>query len=209
MNLAVTLRNLFSKSQRIAGGEAGGLRIVTRGGDPDFARGAYEPPIQQLLTYVYDIDCGARVGAAGRVYAFEPVPQSAAAIEQSARPNRFDTICVFAEAAGPVSGHDELLLARHIGGAALSTAAAPPDMTGRISVVVNTIDDAIRIRGLRGPSFVKIEVEGAEMDVLQGMSETLSAHRPQVIYELDDARREGLQRKARAIASFMVSMDYG
>ena len=38
MNLAVTLRNLFSKSQPIAGGEAGGLRIVTRGGDPDFAR---------------------------------------------------------------------------------------------------------------------------------------------------------------------------
>jgi hypothetical protein len=30
VNLAVTLRNLFSKSQRIAGGEAGGLRIVTR-----------------------------------------------------------------------------------------------------------------------------------------------------------------------------------
>ncbi|WP_287227194.1 hypothetical protein [Mesorhizobium sp.] len=108
MNLAVTLRNLFSKSQRIAGGEAGGLRIVTRGGDPDFARGAYEPPVQQLLAsnlnagdVFYDIDCGARVGAAGRVYAFEPVPQSAAAIEQSARPNRFDTICVFAEAVGP------------------------------------------------------------------------------------------------------------
>ena len=69
--------------------------------------------------------------AAGRVYAFEPVPQSAAAIEQSARPNRFDTICVFAEAVGP----------------------PPPPPPPPLS---------------------------------------LSAHRPQVIYELDDARREGL-----------------
>lgn len=109
VNLAVTLRNLFSKSQRIAGGEAGGLRIVTRGGDPDFARGAYEPPVQQPLAS--NLNAGdvclrhrlrrAAWGAAGRVYAFEPVPQSVAAIEQSARPNRFDTICVFAEAVGP------------------------------------------------------------------------------------------------------------
>jgi hypothetical protein len=108
VNLAVTLRNLFSKSQRIAGGEAGGLRIVTRGGDPDFARGAYEPPVQQLLAsnlnagdVVYDIDCGAPAwGAAGRAYASEPVRKALPRLSRALGPP-VDTICVFAAAVGP------------------------------------------------------------------------------------------------------------
>jgi hypothetical protein len=109
VNLAVTLRYLFSKSQRIAGGEAGGLRIVTRaateilrGAAPTSRRSSstcIEP--ERRWTNVYDIDCAPPRGAAGRVYAFEPVSQSAGAIEQSARPNRFCTICVFAETVGP------------------------------------------------------------------------------------------------------------
>lgn len=131
MNLAVTLRNLFSKSQRIAGGEAGGLRIVTRGGDPDFARGAYEPPVQQLLAsnlnagdVFYDIDCGAP--AWGRQGASTHLNRCRKALPRLSR------------ALGP-------------------TGSTPSVCSPKRSV--------------------------------------LSAHRPQVIYELDDARREGFSAR--------------
>jgi FkbM family methyltransferase len=225
VRLRQKLVTLFSDTQLIAEGEAAGLKIVARGADPNFARGTYELPIQQLLASHLDpgevfYDIGAnlgffsliaarRTGPAGQVYAFEPVPQNAAAIERSARLNGFGTIRVFAEAAGATTGHAELLLAHHIGGAALASADTPPDMSGRMNVMVTTIDEAIERRGLRPPSLVKIDVEGAEMDVLLGMTGTLRSHRPTVIYELDDARCEGLERKARTIASFMASKEYG
>jgi FkbM family methyltransferase len=224
LNLTATLRNLFSGAQCIESGEAAGVRIIARGADPDFVRGAYERPLQQLIAsslkagdVFYDVGANIgffsmiaalRVGPAGHVYAFEPVPRNATAIERSARLNGFQTISVFAEAVGAASGRDDLLLARHVGGAVLRSVGAPPDMIGRISVATTTIDDAIGKRGLRPPSLVKIDVEGAEMDVLTGMADTLRAYRPPVIYELDDASHAGLEKKARTAASFFASIGY-
>jgi FkbM family methyltransferase len=45
------------------------------------------------------------------------------------------------------------------------------------------VDDVVADRRLE-PRLVKIDVEGAELFVLRGMRETLSAHRPAVILEL-------------------------
>ncbi|TIM59645.1 MAG: FkbM family methyltransferase, partial [Mesorhizobium sp.] len=82
------------------------------------------------------------------------------------------------------------------------------DMSGRLEVSIIAIDDAIVQRGLRPPSLVKIDVEGAEIDVLGGMKETLRRHRPKVIYEVDDATRDGLDRKARQIAELLTAAGY-
>ncbi|WP_457811050.1 FkbM family methyltransferase [Sinorhizobium meliloti] len=81
-------------------------------------------------------------------------------------------------------------------------------MNGYLEVDVTTLDDAIARHGLRPPSLVKIDVEGAEIEVLRGMTETLRTHRPSIIYEIDDATREGLDRKARQIAALLTSAGY-
>jgi len=44
-------------------------------------------------------------------------------------------------------------------------------------------DDCVRLLGIR-PSFVKIDVEGAELSVLRGLEETLAEHRPILMLEL-------------------------
>lgn len=43
--------------------------------------------------------------------------------------------------------------------------------TKRIEVEVVSIDDLVRIKGLEPPDFLKIDVEGAELDVLNGLGE--------------------------------------
>lgn len=224
MRLVSKLLDVFSERHVIAAGEAAGLILVSRGADPDFARGTYERPIQQaiashLMPGDTFFDIGANVGffsliAArcvgkdGRVYAFEPVPQNADAITRSAQLNGFDIIRVFPEAIAATTGRAELLLARHIGGAALASAETPPDMTGHLEVDVTTLDDAIVQRGLRPPTLIKLDVEGAELNAFRGMMETLRTHRPKIIYEVDDPTREGLDRKARLIAALLTSAGY-
>jgi FkbM family methyltransferase len=224
VTLTARFLSVFSDARVIAKGEAAGLKLVAKSADPNFVRGTYEPPIQQAIAAnlapgdaffdiganigFFSLIAARRVGPRGQVYAFEPVPRNAAAVAESARLSGFDTIRVFAEAAGATSGRGQLLLAHHIGGAALASAGAPPDMSGRLEVSIVAIDDAIAQRGLRPPSLVKIDVEGAEIDVLGGMTQTLRRHRPKLIYEVDDATREGLDRKARRIAEFLAAAGY-
>jgi FkbM family methyltransferase len=223
MSLLSRVLDTFS-THSIAAGEAAGLKLITRGTDPNFACGTYERPMQAAISSnlslgdaFYDVGANVgffsliaarKVGPRGRVYAFEPVPGNASAIARGARINDLRNITVFAEAVGAATGRAELLLAHHIGGAVLASAGAPPDMSGRIQVDVVTLDDAIVGRRLRPPSLIKIDVEGAEIDVLRGMAETLRTHRPTIIYEIDDATRDGLNQKARVIGSLLTAAGY-
>ncbi|MET3580224.1 FkbM family methyltransferase [Mesorhizobium robiniae] len=224
MRLATKLRNVFYSMPVVAAGEAAGLRIFSRGADPDFARGTYEFPIQEAIVSLLEpgnvfYDVGAnigffsliaarRVGSHGQVYAYEPVPRNAAAIRRSRDVNRLSTIQVFAEAVGAVTGDAELLLARHLGGATLANVSTPPDVNGRLSVRTTTLDDSIARYGLRPPTLVKIDVEGAEIDVLRGMTAALTAYRPKVICEVDAATKSGLDHKAREIIGFLATAGY-
>lgn len=224
MRLAERLRNRLSRTRVVAEGRGAGLKLSARRADWNFARGTYEIPVQEALVsnlrqgdVFYDIGANIgffsnlaarQVGKSGRVYAFEPVPSNATAIARSARLNDMNTIEVIAEAVGATTGRAELVLARHIGGAALASADEPPDPAGRLEVTVTTLDDAIMQRSMRPPSLVKIDVEGAEIDVLRGMMETLRTHRPTVIYEVDSESRESLARKATPLAELLSAAGY-
>lgn len=219
------LRSAVTGTHRIAAGRAEGLMLAApRAADRSFARGDYEPPVQDVIAdslspgdVFYDIGANigffslvaARaVGSSGHVYAFEPVPQNVDAIHESARLNNLEWVDVFAEAVGARTGRDEIWLTRHIGGAALASADAPPDVQGRMEVDVVTLDLAISSRGLRPPTLVKVDVEGAEIDVLAGMAETMTRVRPAVLYEIDDATSEGLERKAQGVAEVLTGYGY-
>ncbi len=208
----------------IADGEAAGLKLTARRADPNFARGTYERPLQAIITanlapgdVFYDIGANIgffsliaarKVGPQGFVYAFEPVPENASAIARSAALNGFNNLKMLPYAVGAADGRATLNLARHIGGATLASAGVPPDLRGQLEVDLVTVDSMIKKHGLRPPSLVKIDVEGAELEALTGMRLTLATHRPCVVYEIDDASRDGFERKAAEIADFMTSAGY-
>ncbi len=218
------LTGLFSEARDIRGGPGAGLKIIPLQGDREITLGTYEVPVQQALTgnlapddVVYDIGANIgyftmlaarRVGRGGQVYAFEPVARNAAAIGRSARLNGFDGVTVFEKAVGATAGMAELNIARHIGGAMLASIGAPPDRRGSVEVEVVVIDDFIHDRRLRPPTLVKIDVEGAELDVLRGMVRTLRVHGPVLIVELDDATAPGLEAKTAALADLLRGLDY-
>jgi FkbM family methyltransferase len=223
--LAVRLaRSLLGRVPRIESGPGKGLRFDAGPANAGFESGDYEVPVQKTVASLlrdgdvfYDIGAnvgffsvlaGRLVGPAGAVYAFEPVPANASTVERNARLNRLGNIEVLRVAVSHQAGRSELFLAHYAGGAALKSAAVPPDLAGSILVDTSPIDDLVKARRIRPPDVVKIDVEGAEKDVLQGMLDVLREWRPKVILEVDDADEARCDGKLAACRGFLQDLRY-
>ncbi|MBE9166043.1 FkbM family methyltransferase [Pleurocapsales cyanobacterium LEGE 06147] len=219
MRLSVSDRDV-----KIVRGIGAGLKFNGGSANPDFALGDYELPLQEALAshlkpggVFYDIGAnigffsilGAKlVGHTGKVYAFEPVPDNAAKIHHNARLNNFSQITVIEKAVSGSMGEGQLLLTRNIGGHTLASVDRPPDVQGSMAVALVSIDELIAREELTPPTLVKIDVEGAELDVLQGMKQTLAQYQPLVIYEIDAKQEASFERKQQAVADFLQSQSY-
>ena len=64
------------------------------------------------------------------------------------------------------------------------------------TVPMNWIDREISESSLPEPDIVKIDVEGVELDVLHGMTETIARRKPRLFVEIhgSDAERQTRQR---------------
>lgn len=208
----------------IEAGPAKGLRFDAGADTVRFEKGDYEQPVQQALASLtrpgdvcYDIGgnlgffsilLGRLVGSTGIVYAFEPVPGNAAAIERNARHNSLANVRVMRVALTRADGEAELLLAQHVGGAVLEDAGTPPDPAGRLTVATAAVDSLLARGELAPPRMVKIDVEGAEMNVLMGMECTLRDHSPMVVLELDDETESKCQSKVAECRLFLEDRGY-
>lgn len=229
MGLFISLARMVGRHQRagastIQVGIGAGLQFDPATSNPDYAYGSNELPVQQVLAQYlmrdavfYDVGAnvgfltviGARlVGPRGIVYAFEPVPANAAFVRSNAVANGFMNVEVIEKAVTSYSGSAELALASYSGGAVLAEFGAPPDAAGTLRVDLTSIDDLVERSGLKPPAFVKIDVEGAELSVLQGMERTAARHRPMILYELDDAESEPLQRKQAECEHWLRARGY-
>jgi FkbM family methyltransferase len=195
-------------------GPAKGLKFCTGLAERDYATGDNEIPVQEAIAselhpggIFYDIGANvgfltvlaARlVGPTGHVYALEPVPANVRFIHRNLKVNALRNVAVLPVAASSDSGRRVLRLAEYSGGSALDSVEAPPDTIGSLEVDAVSIDDLILNGKAKPPTFVKIDVEGAEHEVLQGMSATLKGYRPHVLYELDGPADDAIQPKSEA-----------
>ena len=218
-----TIRRLMGRD-RMTVGVGVGLKFDPGPSNVAYASGASELPFQDALAastkagdVFYDIGAnvgffsviGARlVGPAGLVYAFEPVPSNAEFVRSNAKSNGFKNVVVHEKAVSSTSGQGELTLAAYSGGAALSNVPKPPDATSVLPVALIAIDDLVVGQGAPPPSVVKIDVEGAELDVLQGMRQVLVSNRPIVLFEIDDHDQDQFDRKYDACATYLTSFNY-
>jgi FkbM family methyltransferase len=209
---------------RISTGIGTGLRLNAASSNPAYALGTNELPVQQVLsdylspgTVFYDIGANigffsvaaARlVGEEGQVYAFEPLPENAAVIRRNIKINGFENIQVIEAAVADRSGAAEFLVAHYSGGSALASASVPPDLKEIITVEIVALDDLIARGQIRLPNLVKIDVEGAELQVIKGMSATLSQHCPILVFEIDDSDPEAFQKKQAACTDYLAVFGY-
>ena len=140
----------------------------------------------------FAMQMAASVGPEGRVYAFEPFDPNAELLERSIEENRFAERVRFQRAAvGDRSGTAMLTFpveTLNSGGAYLLREGAAP-LTGNLqkSVPVVALDDLDLRRPVR---FIKMDVEGAEPQVIRGATRLLTADRPMILSELHPVQLE-------------------
>ena len=169
-------------------------------------RGTLEIPVQEALRrhlgpggVFFDVGAnvgfftllGARLaGDGGRVFSFEPVPANAASIRAHVAVNGFSHVKVLELALGDRDGEETMSVPDDPSWAFLEH-RAPDRLTARkVAVRVATVDTLVAGGRVPAPAVVKLDVEGAESEVLRGMEQTLREHGPALVAEMHDGNAE-------------------
>jgi FkbM family methyltransferase len=213
--LRATQRALSGGWVKVPGGAGFGLRLSTEHlpiahhQGYGLIRGVLEPGVQEALrrevrpgAVVYDI--GANIGffsllsarlagPDGRVEAFEPVPASAMAVRANAALNGFPTIAVHNVAVSDRHGSGTFLVPVESGWSHLADRGWHESTRRQLDVALVALDDQIARELLPPPDVVKIDVEGSEIAVLRGLSETLRSRSVVIVCELHETNVEILE----------------
>ena len=136
------------------------------------------------------------VGPDGRVHAFEPEPAAVAALEANVGLNHVTNVAVHAVAAGE-SEREAVIGAPPPGNAASASLAAAGEPGSPIRV--RRVDAVVPAQDRRRARLVKIDVEGAEAEVLRSLDTVFAegAH-PAVVVEITAGRQGDAGRDAVA-----------
>ena len=140
------------------------------------------------------------VGPRGRCVAFDPAPENVASVREQIELNALSHCTAMEQAVGAAAGR------------ATFSFSTPGDSTGHLgesaageasrTVEVTTLDEAARRHGR--PAFVKVDVEGAEVDVLRGASDLLATARPRWLIELHGDQQAAEARRVMDGAGYKL-----
>ncbi len=149
------------------------------------------------------------VGPAGVVDAYEPNPACCERLQATVRENGIANVRVHAHALGPANASLSLSVIPTDSG--MSTLCAVPAedraFERRLAVPVRRADQSLA-EDPRPIAQIKIDVEGFEYQVLEGLIETLDRWRPTVILEMEPANLARDRRKPVDLVEFMSARGY-
>jgi FkbM family methyltransferase len=159
---------------------------------------------------LYALTASTRVGCSGRVIAFEPSPFQMKRLKWHLSLNRCKNVRVENIALGSGEGESEFFVAT--GGSEGFSGLRAPHVGApvrSIRVKLTTLDSYLRRRSLRTVDFIKVDVEGGELDFFKGAENLLrQTIRPLILCELQDVRTEAWGHKAKDTAAFVKSFGF-
>ena len=147
------------------------------------------------------------VGSSGKVLAFEPVPLALERLHVNLQLNSAKNVAVYSIALSDATGYRDLY-------------EGPPDHVGissirpiaraqrTIKVQTTTLDDMLTRLEIESIKLVKIDVEGAEQLVIQGMRRCLVRDRPFVVVEITDSFLRDCGHSASSLCHLLLDAGY-
>jgi FkbM family methyltransferase len=203
----------------------------------DIRSGSWREPELDLIGYAVRegetvLDIGANyglyafhlsnaVGENGRVYAFEPIPFTAGAFKIIARLLRFRNVELIEKGCAAENGTVDFTLPVQDNGAIIAgtvhIASRDNDRTGKeqharfeksrkITCDVVAIDDFFP--SLDALSFIKCDIEGADLFAMRGAKKTLATHRPTVLIEINPWFLQGFGLEVADLVGFFTELGY-
>jgi FkbM family methyltransferase len=168
------------------------------------------------------IDVGANIGYftllagqhlvhSGRVFAVEPNPSVAEQLRQNVARSGLSNVTVVEAACSDSDERRPFYLAdiSHTGNTGQSSLSRENAQTETwVQVNCLTMDQLVESTKATRVDLVKIDVEGAEMSVLRGMTRTLTCFRPKLIVEIHPRNLESFGIKPVDVIGFVERFQY-
>lgn len=170
------------------------------------------------------VDVGANVGLftlmaanhveTGEVHAFEPYRGHLERLRRNLRLNGFDNVIVNAVGLSNLDATEELFIPDTAGVSGNSGAASiyhPTDTTKEHvteKVQIMKFDDYVAQQGLHNIDIVKLDVEGAELDVLEGSVGSIDKYQPSFVMEVNQSCLNRAGRTTEEVFNFWERRGY-
>jgi FkbM family methyltransferase len=160
------------------------IGLLTKPGDTVFDLGANFGLFTRFLSE--------SVGATGRVFSFEPTADMFSVLANNCSQLGLANTSVHRTALSDRTGTSEMVIPVRDDGslnhyeASLANGNEGGSDGKTITVETSTLDDFCAHHGIGKIDFIKCDVEGHELEVLEGARETLLHHRPTLLIEVND-----------------------
>jgi FkbM family methyltransferase len=125
---------------------------------------------------IFTVLAGKRVGATGRVHAFEPGEAAQSLLRQNIALNRLSNVTVYEGAVSNHCGMTKLAVAQDTALSSLAKTEHPNQSVKECrDVPVITLDEYVAQKGIQRVDLIKIDVEGAEKWVFEGADRLLTS----------------------------------
>jgi FkbM family methyltransferase len=164
-----------------------------------FFFGEYEVGTNRILAkYIKEndvvIEAGANIGSetllisrllkTGHIHCFEPNPYTFERLKINITINELKNVnaydCALGEADGEINFH---IYPKGFCNAGMSSKYMQTPNTLKINVVQKTLDTFIKENKITKVDFIKMDIQGAEMDMIKGSAETIAAFKPTIFTE--------------------------
>ena len=179
------------------------MKKILRPGDIFFDVGAN-------IGYLSAVAAGL-VGTDGEIHSFEPVPAYFARLSRLAQLNPDYRIIANSCAAGDANGHAKIYVTQEAGqNTMVPLYKSAMEIVSAIDVPVVRLDSYIEDRGIGRVALIKIDAEGYELPILEGLSGYFerSSYRPAVICEVAPRAYSLMRRHVSDLAAFMAQFGY-
>ncbi|HKV26035.1 MAG TPA: FkbM family methyltransferase [Candidatus Acidoferrum sp.] len=159
---------------------------------------------------LYTLLSSKRVGRRGRVLAFEPSPREYQRLLRHVHINRRKNVSAECCALGNDNAVADLFQVdgfRDWGNSLRQPLV--PEPTHRVQVPMRRLDDVLENLGIVKVDFIKLDAEGAEVEVLRGAAKLLQrTPRPVMLVEVEDLRTQPWGYAAREILQLLEKWNY-